>query len=118
VKFLLDESAEYRLAAFLADQGHDVTAIAHDCPQALTDVEVLRVAVNEQRILITNDRDFGELAFRRGLRHCGVILFRLPPGQTERRIEALRDLLVSHADRLDEFIVLGASGARVRRVRG
>lgn len=41
MKFLLDESAEYRLATFLTDQGHDVTAIAHDYPHALTDVDVL-----------------------------------------------------------------------------
>lgn len=117
MKFLLDESAEYRLAAFLADQGHDVTAIAHDYPYALTDAEVLRIAQEEQRTLITNDRDFGELAFHRGMSHCGIVLFRLPPGHTDRKIAALRDLLTSHANRLDQFIVVGQSGIRARRTR-
>lgn len=83
MKFLLDESAEYRIAAFLKDQGHDVTAIAHDYPQALTDSDVLAIAEAEGRVMITNDLDFGELVFRDGKVHAGVILFRLPSGGTE-----------------------------------
>ncbi len=78
MRFLLDESAEYRIATFLRQAGHDVTAIAYDHPQGLADIEVLRIAEAERRILITNDRDFGELIFRRGLSHSGVIYFRLP----------------------------------------
>lgn len=118
MKFLLDESAEYRLAAFLADRGHDVTAIAHEYPEALTDREVLKIALSEQRTLITNDRDFGELIFRGRMRHHGVILFRLAPSSTtDRKIAILGALLSSHADRLDQFIVLGRSGPRVRNAR-
>jgi predicted nuclease of predicted toxin-antitoxin system len=64
VRFLLDESAKFRLAAFLAGRSHDVTAIAHDYPQALTDRDVLSIARREKRIVITNDLDFGMLVFR------------------------------------------------------
>lgn len=67
MRFLLDESADFPLAAFLKIQGHDVTAIAHDYPHALKDQEVLAIARQEQRILITNDRDFGELLVRQRL---------------------------------------------------
>lgn len=81
MKFLLDESTEYRIAAFLTDQGHDVAAIAHDYPAALPDGEVLAIAKREQRILITNDADFGELVFRHKQRHSGVILFRMGSGK-------------------------------------
>ena len=52
--------------------------IARDHPRALPDEEVLSIALREDRILITNDRDFGELIFRQRLPHSGVILFRLP----------------------------------------
>ncbi len=62
MKFLLDENVEYRIAAFLKKHGHDVTAIAHDYPNALTDRAVLAIAAAEKRILITNDRtDFASL---------------------------------------------------------
>jgi len=64
MRFLLDESADFPVAAFLTDRGHDVTSIARDYPSALEDDEVLSIAQKEQRILITNDRDFGELVFR------------------------------------------------------
>lgn len=77
MRFLLDESAEYRLASFLRNPGHDVTAIAHDYPAGLADTEVLALARREDRILITNDRDFGELIIRQRLAHAGVIFFRL-----------------------------------------
>ena len=60
MRFLLDENAELRIAVFLPGLGHDVTAIPHDYPHAL----------RERRILITNDRDFGELIFREGLAHA------------------------------------------------
>lgn len=57
MRFLLDESADYPLSDFLQKYGHDVTAIAHDYPQSLSDLQVLAIAQEEQRILITNDRD-------------------------------------------------------------
>lgn len=115
MKFLLDENAEYRLAAFLIGQGHDVTAIAHDYPHALTDQDVLSIARRERRVLITNDLDFGELIFRQGRPHHGVILLRLPAGGTARKIAALKRLLASHADSVHEFVIVGPRGVRIRR---
>lgn len=77
MRFLLDENAEYRLALFLRAQGHDVTVIARDYPGAMTDTDILATAYQEQRIVITNDRDFGALVFFKQQAHAGVILFRL-----------------------------------------
>ena len=115
MKFLLDESAEFRIAAFLINAGHDVTTVLHDHPRALTDAEVLAIASFEGRILITNDRDFGELIFRKSLPHAGVIYLRLPlPSTVEDKIVRLSRLLVSHKDRLDQFLVVTPRGIRVR----
>src|SRR2546425_12668591 len=113
MKFLLDESAEYRLVAFLQAQGHDVTAVAHEYPNALTDREVLSIALNERRVLITNDADFGELVFREGLPHAGIILFRLPPGDTDAKIRRFGRLLATHSGRLTNFVVVDRRGVRV-----
>ena len=62
MKFLFDQSADFRLIPHLRELGHDVSAIARD----------------EQRILMVADRDFGELIFQQGLAHAGLIFFRLP----------------------------------------
>ncbi|MBI2887703.1 MAG: DUF5615 family PIN-like protein [Chloroflexi bacterium] len=115
MRFLLDESAEFRIAALLREAGHDVTASARDYPQALADHEVLAIAQREGRILITNDSDFGELIFRQNLPHAGVILLRLGPGATaEDKTARLQHLLTTHQDHLEQFIVVTQSRVRVR----
>lgn len=116
MKLLLDESAEYRLADWLISQGHSVITIARDYPRALSDQEVLAVARQEKRILITNDRDFGELIFRHGLSHAGVIYFRMGSANIEAKIGRLRALLLSHYDRLDSFIVVTERSVRIRQI--
>ena len=115
MKFLLDESADIPLAEILSRLGHDVTAIARDYPRALRDEEVLAIANNEERILITNDHDFGELIFRRQLPHAGVILFRLHDEDLDTKNARLRYVLEHHEEELYSFIVVTGRGVRIRR---
>ena len=117
MKFLLDESADYPLAAYLRSLGHDVTAIAHDYPHALRDEEVLAIAVREERILITNDLDFGELIMRRQHPHRGIILFRLGDESLTVKQQRLDDVLTHHDRDLVDFIVIADHGVRVRRTQ-
>jgi predicted nuclease of predicted toxin-antitoxin system len=115
MRFLLDENIEYRLAAHLTQFGHDITAIAQDYPPSLPDQEVLAIATREERILITDNRDFGELAFRHRHPHAGVIYFRLANPTTIERIEHLDQVLVTHAQHLDQFLIVTLRSVRVRR---
>jgi len=75
MRFLLDESADACLAPYLRGLGHDVARLAVDYPAGLPDPRVLAIAAAEGRVLLTNDRDFGELVFRLRQSHAGVILF-------------------------------------------
>jgi predicted nuclease of predicted toxin-antitoxin system len=114
MKFLLDQSMEARLATFLTDQSHDATRIGREHPPGLDDDAVLAIAHSEQRILLTNDRDFGELIVRRRLPHAGVIFFRFPLDSTaQQKIIALERLLVTHATQLDRYLVVTPRGVRV-----
>ena len=115
MKFLLDESADSRLAAYLTDRGHDVKVVAQDYPHALSDREVLSIAQREDRILITNDRDFGDLIVHLRLPHAGVILFRLRTTQLATKQRRLDYVLARYSDRLREFIVVSEQRIRVRR---
>lgn len=117
MKFLLDESADFPLGAYLKNLGHDVTAIAYEYPRSLKDHDVLAIAHHEQRILITNDRDFGELVFRQQLPHSGVILFRLGAEDLPTKIAWLQHTLTEYTDQLDQFLVITERGIRVRRTR-
>lgn len=115
MRFLLDESADARLAPYLRQQGHDVTVVAQDYPASLADQVVLAVAFTERRVLITNDRDFGELVFSGRMPHAGVILFRL--GSKTRlalKIERLGYLLTHHPAQLDRFVVVTRDRVRLR----
>lgn len=83
MEFLLDQSADFRLAAFLRERSHDVTAIGEDYPSGLADEEVLAIAEREGRALITSDLDFGELVVRYESALAGVILFRFDETDVE-----------------------------------
>lgn len=114
MRFLLDESADLPLAAHLEARGHEVTSIVRDHPRALNDDDVLDIARRERRILVTNDRDFGELVFRRHIEHAGIILFRLGAEDLATKAAWLDRVLDEHAERLTEFVVVTERGIRIR----
>jgi len=74
-----DESCDFAVVRALRSVGHDIIAIAEVSPR-IGDQEVLRIARDDNRILLTEDTDFGELVYAEGLRNTGVVLFRFPSG--------------------------------------
>jgi predicted nuclease of predicted toxin-antitoxin system len=115
-RFLLDESTNYLIAPYLRQRGHNVTAVGQDYPACLRDIDILAIAVQEQRIIITNDRDFGELVVRESQSHAGVILFRLGSITTEELIARLKEVLTDHAHLLDQLVVVSRRRVRSRRL--
>jgi predicted nuclease of predicted toxin-antitoxin system len=115
MKFLFDQSADFRFIPHLSHLGHDVQAISRNYPHALPDEEVLDIARKERRILIVADRDFGELIFQQELAHAGVIFFRLPGASLQTKTEHLNTVLQEYAGKLGpgEFIVVTPGQIRV-----
>jgi len=115
MKFLFDQSADFRLIARLRELGHDVAAVSRDYPPGLADEDVLAIAQDEKRILLVADRDFGELIFHQGLLHTGVIFFRLPGANLATKVEHLNTVLKQFTDELarGEFIVVTRGQVRV-----
>jgi predicted nuclease of predicted toxin-antitoxin system len=115
LRFLLDQSADARLVPYLRSLGHDVIRIGKDFPPGLPDSAVLALAVAEHRILVTDDRDFGELVFAHRQPHTGVIYFRLGEyAELSLKIARLDHVLARYADRLDQFLVVSRATVRVR----
>ncbi len=75
MNFVADESSARPVIQALREAGHDVVAIA-EVAKGATDEEVLDRALNEKRVLMTEDRDFGELVYARCRPSTGVILVR------------------------------------------
>jgi predicted nuclease of predicted toxin-antitoxin system len=75
MNFLADESCAGPVIRALREAGHDVVAVV-EVAKGATDEQVLERALNDQRVLITEDRDFGELVHARSRSSAGVILVR------------------------------------------
>lgn len=115
MKFLADENIALAVVSFLRKQGHDVASITEISPGS-SDASVLLKAEEEQRILVTSDTDFGELVYRVGQQHAGVILLRLDDERNGNKIRVLKKLLTQHADDLPEaFVVVTETTIRIRR---
>lgn len=76
MRWLADECVAAPLVASLRAQGHDVLYIAETGP-GLSDTDVIALALGEKRLLLTEDKDFGDLVFRRERTVPGVVLMRI-----------------------------------------
>jgi predicted nuclease of predicted toxin-antitoxin system len=115
VKFLVDESTGQSVVDELRRLGHDVISIQEAFP-TLDDPLILDIAVNENRTLITNDKDFGELIYRSRLPHAGVLLFRLQDETAANRVRMIRQVLHSCGNKLQgNFVVASERKIRIRR---
>ena len=114
MRFLFDQSADFRLIPHLQTLGHDVTAVSRNYPHGLADEDVLAIARDEQRILMVADRDFGELIFQQGLTHAGVLFFRLPGAPLSIKIEQLNRALTEYAEALERCAFLVVMPGRIR----
>lgn len=115
MRFLVDECTGPAVARWLTEQGHDAFSVFDEAP-GIPDREVIRRAYDERRILITNDKDFGEKVYREGYPHCGVVLLRLDNERSVNKISVLQNLLSEYAGRLsDRFVVVTQEQARFSR---
>jgi len=73
VRWLADECVAAPLVAFLRTGGHDVLYVA-EAAAGFSDSDVLALALREMRLLLTEDKDFGDLVFRRGRAVPGIVL--------------------------------------------
>lgn len=111
---LLNENMPGTLARLLREGGHDVLAVK-EAMRGADDLAVLARAQAGARLLLTQDKDFGELAFRHGLpAECGIILFRLTGSDPDADIRRMIDALESRMDWAGQFAVVTDDRVRMR----
>ena len=112
MKFLLDVCASsHALRTLLTDLGNDVLSALEADPRASDDA-LLALAIQEERVLVTEDKDFGELVFVRRLPHPCIIRF--VDMRVEEKAVAMRELLERHADALRAGAIIVVTRGRVR----
>jgi len=114
VRFVADESVDGPIVRGLRTAGHEVTYVAELAP-GIEDEAVLALARERDAVLVTADKDFGELVFARNLPHAGVILIRLHGLESADKVNRV---VASVADKLENllrvFTVVDAQDTRRR----
>jgi predicted nuclease of predicted toxin-antitoxin system len=114
LRLLADENIHAPLVSAWRDEGVDVRYIA-ESSSGITDREVLQLAIDEHRVLVTEDKDFGDLVFRLQRGVPGVVLIRLSGSSWQERHRRFNDLRQWTSDRLvGRYVVLAADRIRSR----
>ena len=114
MKFLVDESVDRVVVTALRAAGFDTSYVAEGS-QGITDDAVLEAASAENRILVTADKDFGDLVFRRAHQSPGVLLLRLTGLSPARKGALVVAYVGAHSEELSHaFAVVSPAGIRIR----
>jgi predicted nuclease of predicted toxin-antitoxin system len=117
MKFLADESFDFAVVRELRSGGHDVVCVSETVP-GTPDLNVLRMARDEQRILLTEDKDFGDWVFSHGETIAGVVLLRFPSTARAMICKDMSVLVREHGLELSgSFTVLEPGRARIRKTK-
>ena len=111
MRFLIDRCAGRQLANWLRVQGYDVMEASGEGPDP-GDAALLERARADDRIVVTIDTDFGQLVYREGRPHAGLI--RLPDVRSEERIALMRVLIEEHSEAMESGSVITIKGDRIR----
>ncbi|UCF07200.1 MAG: DUF5615 family PIN-like protein [Thermoplasmata archaeon] len=114
MRFLIDECTGKKLSVLLKKAGHDVIFVGDIIP-GVSNGEVIAKAEKENRILITDDKDFGELVFRLKRPIKGVILLRTSTIDPHERFDILRFLFDNHKVE-GKFIVVKDDRIKIREI--
>ena len=114
MRWLVDECVAASLVHRLPGAGHDALSVRDTVP-GITDTEVLRLAHDEGRLPLTEDKDFGELVFWTRMPVPGVVLLRIDPRQVEARWTRLAAAIAQFSDAfLGRYVVVEEKRSRSR----
>lgn len=116
MRLLADENFPRAAVMAFEAAGHDILWVRTAMPGA-SDTEVLKAAARDSRLLLTFDKDFGELAARSILPPgCGIVLFRLSPPRSDPTARRMVVRIAARDDWAGHFSVVEPSRVRMRRL--
>lgn len=114
MNFVADEGVDWPIVARLRQLGHVVWYVAEESP-SISDSEVLSQASSQQAILLTCDKDFGEMVFRQNAAFHGVVLMRLHGLTPEQKTAVVENTLTQYVSQLaSAFTVITPTKIRIR----
>ncbi len=115
LKFMVDVGVGEKVEQWIRGQGYDVKAVRSIDPKA-EDAEILKMAESELRMVVTMDKDFGELVYRSGKAHAGVLILRLEDATGDEKADVVKRILSEHSDKMQSrFCVFQAGRLRISK---
>ena len=116
MRFLVDECAGPAIAHWLRSRSHEVYSVYEEA-RGMADTDVLQKAFSENWILITNDKDFGELVFRFRFLPKGVLLLRLKDESAKNKVKIITFIIREHLDQLaGNYLIVTEKQIRKRSI--
>lgn len=113
-KFIVDVCVGHKVENVLKELFSDVKSMWEVDPKA-ADITIMELAIMEERIIVTMDKDFGELVFNGRIKHTGVLLLRLDYANGEEKAIIVRKILETHlTDLKNNFCVYQNGKLRVK----
>ncbi len=115
MRFLADESCDFAVSRALRNKGHDVRVISEETKRS-DDKQLIELAYREQRILLTEDKDFGWLVYVAHADSAGVILIRFPGNARKSLVAAVCQLVAEQEKEIaGAFAVIQPGHVRIGR---
>lgn len=116
MKLLVDVGVSNEVEKYLKEVGFDTKCIREINPR-LKDNEIIDIAAKDERVIITMDKDFGELVFKSGKVHAGILLLRLENFNFHQKVQIVKTIMDNYSNKLENnFCVFHNGKLRVRKL--
>lgn len=116
LSLLADENIDQRLVSSLRLAGIFVYSVAESSP-GITDEEVMRLSENLSAMILTDDKDFGEIVFRKQRSCRGIVLLRLTGVDYSRKADHVIQVIDRYgSEMIGKFVVITAERVRIRKL--
>ena len=116
LSFLVDVGVGRGVEQYLTEQGYDTKAV-RDLDPCMEDEEIIRLAHSEKRMVVTMDKDFGELVYHSSMEHCGILLLRLEDAAGLEKLQVIQSIMQHHSERIKNcFCVFQNDKFRVKKI--
>jgi predicted nuclease of predicted toxin-antitoxin system len=115
LKFLIDVGVGKGIEGYFREEGYDTKAV-RDIDSRMEDEKIIQTAVTENRMVVTMDKDFGELVYQGSMKHCGVLLLRLENANGIEKLRVVKHIMKNYSSQIkDCFCVYQNDRFRIRK---
>jgi predicted nuclease of predicted toxin-antitoxin system len=114
LKLLVDVGVGKKVDLWLSAYGYNIKSV-RDINPRMPDQDILKMAVSEGRMVVTMDKDFGDLVYNSGQPHAGVLLLRLEDESSDEKIKVIGAILEKYSDKIyNNFCVYKDGKLRIK----